>query len=189
MVTSFFPLFFLFHPPPPLSLECCPLCAVVACHSLVRHMAYCCDKYHAQLPPPCCHGFHIATLFCMFAYMIFPPKVPMVHGATPATVSAATTSATSVPFAATATANQVCSFTALFLKNRLWQGSVQQPWRTRTSHWGQRGIACPWGLQGGALIAWGFKDTSCWPTHSFYDEQQNAFMPFINAPKLSQLHF
>uniref|UniRef100_A0A8C4VAQ2 Muscleblind like splicing regulator 1 n=5 Tax=Aves TaxID=8782 RepID=A0A8C4VAQ2_FALTI len=34
--------------------------------------------------------------------------VPMVHGATPATVSAATTSATSVPFAATATANQVC---------------------------------------------------------------------------------
>ena len=41
----------------------------------------------------------------------------------------------------------------------------------------------------GALIAWGFKDTSCWPTHSFYDEQQNAFMPFINAPKLSQLHF
>uniref|UniRef100_A0A3Q3ME27 Muscleblind like splicing regulator 1 n=1 Tax=Mastacembelus armatus TaxID=205130 RepID=A0A3Q3ME27_9TELE len=34
--------------------------------------------------------------------------VPMMHGATPATVSAATTSATSVPFA-TATANQVCS--------------------------------------------------------------------------------
>ncbi|EMP37979.1 Muscleblind-like protein 1 [Chelonia mydas] len=37
----------------------------------------------------------------------FLPPVPMVHGATPATVSAATTSATSVPFAATATANQV----------------------------------------------------------------------------------
>ncbi|XP_032605800.1 muscleblind-like protein 1 isoform X7 [Taeniopygia guttata] len=36
----------------------------------------------------------------------FLPPVPMVHGATPATVSAATTSATSVPFAATATANQ-----------------------------------------------------------------------------------
>uniref|UniRef100_A0A8C7YUA7 Muscleblind like splicing regulator 1 n=1 Tax=Oryzias sinensis TaxID=183150 RepID=A0A8C7YUA7_9TELE len=34
--------------------------------------------------------------------------VPMMHGASPATVSAATTSATSVPFA-TATANQVCS--------------------------------------------------------------------------------
>uniref|UniRef100_A0A8D2N8N4 Muscleblind like splicing regulator 3 n=1 Tax=Zonotrichia albicollis TaxID=44394 RepID=A0A8D2N8N4_ZONAL len=33
--------------------------------------------------------------------------VPMMHGATPTTVSAATTPATSVPFAATATANQV----------------------------------------------------------------------------------
>ncbi|KAG2461986.1 muscleblind-like protein 1 isoform X9 [Polypterus senegalus] len=33
--------------------------------------------------------------------------VPMMHGATPATVSAATTSATSVPFVATATANQI----------------------------------------------------------------------------------
>ncbi|KAK1790756.1 hypothetical protein P4O66_014041, partial [Electrophorus voltai] len=40
----------------------------------------------------------------------FIPSVPMMHGASPATVSAATTSATSVPFA-TATANQVCSFT------------------------------------------------------------------------------
>ncbi|XP_064418268.1 muscleblind-like protein 1 isoform X2 [Latimeria chalumnae] len=38
----------------------------------------------------------------------FIPPVPMMHGATPATVSAAaTTSATSVPFAATATANQI----------------------------------------------------------------------------------
>uniref|UniRef100_A0A8C6SNG3 Muscleblind like splicing regulator 1 n=1 Tax=Neogobius melanostomus TaxID=47308 RepID=A0A8C6SNG3_9GOBI len=36
-------------------------------------------------------------------------RVPLMHGATPATVSAATTSATSVPFA-TATANQVCLF-------------------------------------------------------------------------------
>uniref|UniRef100_A0AAY4ANG3 C3H1-type domain-containing protein n=1 Tax=Denticeps clupeoides TaxID=299321 RepID=A0AAY4ANG3_9TELE len=38
--------------------------------------------------------------------------VPMMHGATPATVSAATTSATSVPFA-TATANQDCSLSKL----------------------------------------------------------------------------
>ncbi|KAM9316923.1 muscleblind-like protein 1 isoform 2-T2 [Gastrophryne carolinensis] len=37
----------------------------------------------------------------------FFPPVPMVHGAAPATVSAAATSATSVPFAATATANQI----------------------------------------------------------------------------------
>nr|XP_061797734.1 muscleblind-like protein 3 isoform X14 [Nerophis lumbriciformis] len=36
----------------------------------------------------------------------FIPSVPMMHGATPATVSAATTSATSVPFA-TASANQI----------------------------------------------------------------------------------
>uniref|UniRef100_A0A8C5UIA5 Muscleblind like splicing regulator 3 n=1 Tax=Malurus cyaneus samueli TaxID=2593467 RepID=A0A8C5UIA5_9PASS len=36
--------------------------------------------------------------------------VPMMHGATPTTVSAATTPATSVPFAATATANQVWPF-------------------------------------------------------------------------------
>uniref|UniRef100_A0A8C2N5J0 C3H1-type domain-containing protein n=1 Tax=Capra hircus TaxID=9925 RepID=A0A8C2N5J0_CAPHI len=105
----FSPFFSLSSPFPLSPWNVVLLCAVIACHSLVmmsRHMAYCCDKYHAQLSPPCCHGFHIATLFCMFAYMIFPPKVPMVHGATPATVSAATTSATSVPFAATATANQ-----------------------------------------------------------------------------------
>ena len=145
----FFPFFFSFIPLPSSPWNAVLLCAVIACHSLVmmsRHMAYCCDKHHAQLSPPCCHGFHIATLFCMFAYVIFPPKVPMVHGATPATVSAATTSATSVPFAATATANQVCSFTALFLTNRLWQGSVPQPWRTQASRWGQRGVACPRGL-------------------------------------------
>ncbi|KAM4661826.1 muscleblind-like protein 3 isoform 2-T2 [Discoglossus pictus] len=37
----------------------------------------------------------------------FIPTVPMMHGATPSTVSAATTPATSVPFAATATANQI----------------------------------------------------------------------------------
>ncbi|XP_078266626.1 muscleblind-like protein 1 isoform X8 [Rhinoraja longicauda] len=37
----------------------------------------------------------------------FLPPVPMMHGANPAAVSAATTSATSVPFAATANANQM----------------------------------------------------------------------------------
>uniref|UniRef100_A0A9J8BH92 Muscleblind-like splicing regulator 1 n=1 Tax=Cyprinus carpio carpio TaxID=630221 RepID=A0A9J8BH92_CYPCA len=40
--------------------------------------------------------------------------VPMMHGASPAGVSAATTSATSVPFAS-ASANQVCSFMAFSL--------------------------------------------------------------------------
>ncbi|XP_041596026.1 muscleblind-like protein 3 isoform X6 [Vulpes lagopus] len=37
----------------------------------------------------------------------FIPTVPMMHGATPTTVSAATPPATSVPFAATATGNQI----------------------------------------------------------------------------------
>uniref|UniRef100_A0A4W6FZV7 Muscleblind like splicing regulator 2 n=1 Tax=Lates calcarifer TaxID=8187 RepID=A0A4W6FZV7_LATCA len=37
----------------------------------------------------------------------FYPTVPMMYSATPATVSAATTPATSVPYAATATANQI----------------------------------------------------------------------------------
>ncbi|MGH0132504.1 UNVERIFIED_CONTAM: hypothetical protein FKN15_036774 [Acipenser sinensis] len=41
--------------------------------------------------------------------------VSMMHGATPSSVSAASSSASSVPFAAAASANQVCSFTALFL--------------------------------------------------------------------------
>lgn len=48
-----------------------------------------------------------------------PEKVPMMYSATPATVSAATTPATSVPYAATAPANQVCSFLKL---------SVMNPW-------------------------------------------------------------
>ncbi|XP_031415620.1 muscleblind-like protein 1 isoform X15 [Clupea harengus] len=42
----------------------------------------------------------------------FIPSVPMMHGASPANVSAATTSATSGPFA-TATANQDCSLSKL----------------------------------------------------------------------------
>ncbi|XP_004914507.1 muscleblind-like protein 1 isoform X4 [Xenopus tropicalis] len=47
----------------------------------------------------------------------FFPPVPMVHGAAPATVSAAATSATSVPFAATATANQIPIISADHLSN------------------------------------------------------------------------
>uniref|UniRef100_A0A8V5HGE5 Uncharacterized protein n=1 Tax=Melopsittacus undulatus TaxID=13146 RepID=A0A8V5HGE5_MELUD len=58
----------------------------------------------------------------------FIPTVPMMHGATPTTVSAATTPATSVPFAATATANQVwpfqwLSFTCSDLEDRARAGS------------------------------------------------------------------
>uniref|UniRef100_A0A6Q2Z720 C3H1-type domain-containing protein n=1 Tax=Esox lucius TaxID=8010 RepID=A0A6Q2Z720_ESOLU len=48
------------------------------------------------------------TAFCGF------PTVPMMYSATPATVSAATTPATSLPYAATAPANQVCSFFKAF---------------------------------------------------------------------------
>uniref|UniRef100_A0A3B3VX84 Muscleblind like splicing regulator 2 n=1 Tax=Poecilia latipinna TaxID=48699 RepID=A0A3B3VX84_9TELE len=46
-----------------------------------------------------------------------PEKVPMMYSATPATVSAAATPATSVPYAATAPANQVCSFLKLSVVN------------------------------------------------------------------------
>uniref|UniRef100_A0A4W6BVD6 Muscleblind like splicing regulator 1 n=1 Tax=Lates calcarifer TaxID=8187 RepID=A0A4W6BVD6_LATCA len=48
-------------------------------------------------------GFNLLWFNCLCD---LSSKVPMMHGATPATVSAATTSATSVPFA-TATANQI----------------------------------------------------------------------------------
>ncbi|KAJ7324761.1 hypothetical protein JRQ81_017781 [Phrynocephalus forsythii] len=54
-------------------------------------------QQHAAFLPP-------GSILCMTPST---SVVPMVHGATPATVSAATTSATSVPFAATATANQI----------------------------------------------------------------------------------
>uniref|UniRef100_A0A8D0GFS3 Muscleblind like splicing regulator 1 n=1 Tax=Sphenodon punctatus TaxID=8508 RepID=A0A8D0GFS3_SPHPU len=54
-------------------------------------------QQHAAFLPP-------GSILCMTPAT---NVVPMVHGATPATVSAATTSATSVPFAATATANQI----------------------------------------------------------------------------------
>uniref|UniRef100_A0A8C9F5G4 Muscleblind like splicing regulator 1 n=1 Tax=Pavo cristatus TaxID=9049 RepID=A0A8C9F5G4_PAVCR len=56
----------------------------------------------------------------------FLPPVPMVHGATPATVSAATTSATSVPFAATATANQADHREAFRCRNGSFHASP--PW-------------------------------------------------------------
>uniref|UniRef100_A0A3P8RES8 C3H1-type domain-containing protein n=1 Tax=Astatotilapia calliptera TaxID=8154 RepID=A0A3P8RES8_ASTCA len=46
--------------------------------------------------------------------------VPMMHGGTPATVSAATTSATSVPFA-TASTNQVCTSTSSLTSNEYMQ--------------------------------------------------------------------
>ncbi|XP_071999124.1 muscleblind-like protein 1 isoform X10 [Engystomops pustulosus] len=53
---------------------------------------------------------HQAAFFPPGSILCMTPAasvVPMVHGTAPATVSAAATSATSVPFAATATANQI----------------------------------------------------------------------------------
>lgn len=82
-------------------------------------MACCCDSCHAPKSTTCCHGYIKQTN----KYTLHPPvcrfhgslpKVPMMHGATPTTVSAATTPATSVPFAATATANQVWPFQWLY---------------------------------------------------------------------------
>lgn len=100
-------------------------------------MACCCDSCHAPKSTTCCHGYiktnqpnkNIYTLHppvCRFHGSL--PKVPMMHGATPTTVSAATTPATSVPFAATATANQVwpfqwLSFTCSDLEDRARAGS------------------------------------------------------------------
>ncbi|XP_032083331.1 muscleblind-like protein 3 isoform X1 [Thamnophis elegans] len=49
----------------------------------------------------------------------FIPTVPMMHGATPTTVSAASTPATSVPFAATATANQISQLSVDELNNSM----------------------------------------------------------------------
>ncbi|XP_061454199.1 muscleblind-like protein 3 isoform X3 [Rhineura floridana] len=49
----------------------------------------------------------------------FIPTVPMMHGATPTTVSAATTPASSVPFAATATANQISQLSVDELNNSM----------------------------------------------------------------------
>uniref|UniRef100_A0A8C5PXD7 Muscleblind like splicing regulator 3 n=1 Tax=Leptobrachium leishanense TaxID=445787 RepID=A0A8C5PXD7_9ANUR len=50
----------------------------------------------------------------------FIPTVSMMHGATPTTVSAATTPATSVPFVATATANQISQFSIDELNSSLY---------------------------------------------------------------------
>ncbi|XP_029348833.1 muscleblind-like protein 2a isoform X1 [Echeneis naucrates] len=69
---------------------------------------------NAQLQQPTAAFYPTGSVLC-----ITPANsvVPMMYSATPATVSAATTPATSVPYAATATANQVCSFLKLSVIN------------------------------------------------------------------------
>eukprot|EP00063_Salmo_salar_P068750 XP_014043585.1 PREDICTED: muscleblind-like protein 2 isoform X1 [Salmo salar] len=52
-------------------------------------------------------GFPTGSVLCMTPASSL---VPMMYSATPATISATTTPVTSVPYAAAAPANQVCSF-------------------------------------------------------------------------------
>lgn len=73
-----------FHPPAHLQAK------LKAAHHQMNHAAPPMALTNLQVPPPA-----------------FIPAVPMMHGATPSTVSAATTPATSVPFAATAPSNQI----------------------------------------------------------------------------------
>uniref|UniRef100_A0A3Q2Y5K3 Muscleblind like splicing regulator 2 n=1 Tax=Hippocampus comes TaxID=109280 RepID=A0A3Q2Y5K3_HIPCM len=61
------------------------------------------------------YGYHNAPpAFSLLPWFPLPEPVPMMYSATPASVSAATSPATSVPYAATAPANQVCSFFFFF---------------------------------------------------------------------------
>ncbi|XP_049728145.1 muscleblind-like protein 3 isoform X6 [Elephas maximus indicus] len=74
-----------FHPPAHLQAK------LKAAHHQMNHSgAAAMAMANLQLPQPA-----------------FIPAVPMMHGATPTTVSAATTPATSVPFVATTTGNQI----------------------------------------------------------------------------------
>ncbi|XP_034430798.1 muscleblind-like protein 2a isoform X4 [Hippoglossus hippoglossus] len=57
-----------------------------------------------QMQQPTTAFYPTGSVFCMAPHN---SMVPMMYSATPATVSAATTPATSVPYAATATANQI----------------------------------------------------------------------------------
>ncbi|KAI2569726.1 MBNL2 isoform 6, partial [Pan troglodytes] len=61
----------------------------------------------AVFNPSVLHYQQALTSAQLQQHAAFIPTVPMMHSATSATVSAATTPATSVPFAATATANQI----------------------------------------------------------------------------------
>ncbi|KAF6091011.1 muscleblind like splicing regulator 3 [Phyllostomus discolor] len=86
-----------FHPPPHLQAK------LKAAHHQMNHSAATTMSLaNMQLPQPA--FFPGGQILCMAPASNI---VPMMHGATPTTVSAATTPATSVPFAATATGNQI----------------------------------------------------------------------------------
>uniref|UniRef100_A0A672JN22 Muscleblind-like protein 2a n=1 Tax=Salarias fasciatus TaxID=181472 RepID=A0A672JN22_SALFA len=69
---------------------------------------------NTQLQQPTAAFYPTGSVLCMTPANSI---VPMMYSATPATVSAATTPATSVPYAATAPTNQVCSFLKLSVIN------------------------------------------------------------------------
>lgn len=188
MVTSFFsPFFFSLSSPCPFSpWNVVLLCAVIACHSLVmmsRHMAYCCDKYHAQLP------FHVAMvsmlphssvcLLIWFSLRKFPWCTVLRQPLCPQQQHLPQVFPSLQQPQPTRFANlQLC-----FLQTNSNRAQSNSPYA--------RGF--PIEVSGnrvyvravvGALIAWGFKDTSCWPTHSLYDEPQNAFLPFVKCSRV-----
>ncbi|XP_010787783.1 muscleblind-like protein 2a isoform X6 [Notothenia coriiceps] len=68
------------------------------------------EKCNGSLFNPSVLHYQQALANAQLQQPAFFPTVPMMYSASPATVSAATTPATSVPYAATAPANQVCSF-------------------------------------------------------------------------------
>lgn len=80
MVTNIFPFFSLPSYPLPLSPECCPAFAFWL-HDTRWWWCYATWLLAAINSMPnwsatCCYGSHSATLFCMFAYMIFHRKFP-----------------------------------------------------------------------------------------------------------------
>uniref|UniRef100_A0A8C0E4Q6 Muscleblind like splicing regulator 3 n=1 Tax=Balaenoptera musculus TaxID=9771 RepID=A0A8C0E4Q6_BALMU len=86
-----------FHPPPHLQAR------LRAAHHQMNHSAATAMPLtNLQLPQPA--FIPAGPILCMVPASSI---VPMMHGATPTTVSAATPSATSVPFAATAASNQI----------------------------------------------------------------------------------
>lgn len=130
------------------------------------------------------------TLLYVCFHMIFPPKVPMVHGATLSHCVRSNNichkcSLRCNSHSQTVFVNlQLCFLkpTPLIGLNPTALTHVDFPLRSV-------GNRSPWRAVEGALIAWGFKDTSCWPTHSFYDEQQNAYANIYKCSKVALAHF
>uniref|UniRef100_A0A8C8UG08 Muscleblind like splicing factor 3 n=3 Tax=Peromyscus maniculatus bairdii TaxID=230844 RepID=A0A8C8UG08_PERMB len=89
-----------FHPPPHLQAK------LKAAHHQMNHSAAAAMALaNMQIPQPAAAAFiPTGPILCMAPASTF---VPMMHGATPSTVSAAATPATSVPFVPTTTGNQM----------------------------------------------------------------------------------